>query len=157
VWEDQRKLILPSFVSPAPANFGLASRSLSADQWRSVGTIHLVITLIQLWGFDTGRKGEMLVNYIHLVTAIHWVNMHTTSKFAADEYMFHMSEYLHGLVRLYKEAKVQPTHHLALHIGDLLLVFGPVHSWRTWAFERYNYMLQNIKSNNKFGTYKLSS
>ncbi|KAI6096385.1 hypothetical protein F5141DRAFT_1220913 [Pisolithus sp. B1] len=156
VWEDQQKLILPSFVSPTPANFGLASRSLSADQWCSVGTIHLVITLIWLWGFDMGQKGEMLVNYIHLVTAIHWANMHTTSKFAADEYMFHMLEYLRGLVQLYKEAKVQPTHHLALHIGDLLLVFGPVHSWRTWAFERYNYMLQNIKSNNKFGELELT-
>ncbi|KAI6098651.1 hypothetical protein EDD16DRAFT_1527151 [Pisolithus croceorrhizus] len=156
VWDDQQKLILLSFISPALANFGLASHSLSADQWHSIGTIHLVITLIRLWGFDTGRKGKMLVNYIHLVTTIHWANMHTTSKSAAEEYMFHMLEYLCGLVCLYKEAKVQPTHHLALHIGNLLLVFGPMHSWRTWAFEHYNYMLQNIKTNNKFGELELT-
>ncbi|KAI5992857.1 hypothetical protein EDC04DRAFT_2910994 [Pisolithus marmoratus] len=141
VWDDQQKLILPTFISPAPANFGLANRSLSADQWRSVGTIHLVITLIRLWGFDTGRKGKMLVNYIHLVTAIHWANMHTTSKSTAEEYMFHMLEYLRGL-------------HFTL--ATCLLAFSPVHSWRTWAFERYNYMLQNIKTNNKFGELELT-
>ncbi|KAI6127334.1 hypothetical protein F5141DRAFT_1250508 [Pisolithus sp. B1] len=93
-----------------------------------------VITLIRLWGFDTGRKGKMLVNYIHLVTAIHWANMHTTSKFAADEYMFH----------------------IAFTSATCSWRLVPVHSWRTWAFERYNYMLQNIKSNNKFGELELT-
>ncbi|KAI6096086.1 hypothetical protein EDD16DRAFT_1720255 [Pisolithus croceorrhizus] len=82
--------------------------------------------------------------------------MHTTSESAAEEYMFHMLEYLCGLVHLYKEAKVQPTHPLVIHIGDLLLAFSPMHSWRTWAFERYNYMLQNIKTNNKFGELELT-
>jgi hypothetical protein len=89
---------------------------------------------------------------MHLITAIHIANMRTTSKRDASDYMFHMQSYLVGLVQLYKEAKIQPTHHLSLHLGKLLILFGPVHSWRTWPFERYNYTLQNIKTNKKFGT-----
>ena len=47
IWKDQEKLILPSFVSPAPSSFGSEKRKLTADQWHSVGMIHLVISLHQ--------------------------------------------------------------------------------------------------------------
>jgi hypothetical protein len=157
IWKDQERLELPSFVSPAPARFGSEARTPSADQWRSIGCIHLVITLIRLWGFEGGRKAEMLTNYMHLITATHVANMRTTSKEDISDYMFHMKRYLAGFVGLYKEAKVQPTHHLCLHLGKLLDLFGPVHSWRTWGFERYNYTLQNIKTNRKFGVSSHSS
>ncbi|KAH7903067.1 hypothetical protein BJ138DRAFT_968319, partial [Hygrophoropsis aurantiaca] len=70
VWKDQGKLQLPSFLSPAPSKVGSQKRKLTADQWRSTGMIHLVITLIRLWGFETGRKRQMLFNYMHLVTAV---------------------------------------------------------------------------------------
>jgi len=155
IWKDQERLHLPSFVAPAPARFGSEKRTLSADQWRSVCTIHLVITLTRLWGFDSGRKGEMLANFMHLVTAVHLANSRTTSRAVAEDYnySFHMKNYLEGYCRLYKEAKVQPSHHLSLHLETLLMMFGPVHSWRTWPFERYNYTLQKIKSNRKFGLF----
>ncbi|KAF9229914.1 hypothetical protein BU15DRAFT_84325 [Melanogaster broomeanus] len=119
IWKDQERLELPSFVSPAPARFGSEKRTLSADQWRSVGTIHLVITLIRLWGFEKGPT--------------------TTSEEDASDYMVHMKAYLHGFVQLYKEAKVQPTHHLSLHLGKLLVLFGP-----------------NTKTNKRFGELELT-
>ncbi|KIO05132.1 hypothetical protein M404DRAFT_9134 [Pisolithus tinctorius Marx 270] len=156
IWKDQEHLHLPSFIAPAPAHFGSEKRTLSADQWRSVSTIHLVITLIRLWGLDSGRKGEMLTNFMHLVTAVHLVNSRTTSRAVAKDYTFHMMEYLQGYCRLYKEAKIQPSHHLSLHMETLLMMFGPVHSWRTWPFECYNYTLQNIKTNRKFGELELT-
>ncbi|KAH7905904.1 hypothetical protein BJ138DRAFT_1017056 [Hygrophoropsis aurantiaca] len=151
IWKDQGRLELPSFLSPLPWQFGLEKRKLSADHWRSVGMIHLVVTLVRLWGFDTGRKGGMLFNYMHLVTAIHLANMRTTSKAIANDYTFHCKKYLTGVLSLYKEAKIQPTHHLSLHLERLLNELGPVHSWRAWAFERFNYMLQKTKTNLKFG------
>jgi len=40
---------------------------------------------------------------------------------------------------------------MGFHYEMLLRAFGPVHSWRAWAFERFNYTLQNIKTNSKFG------
>ena len=155
VWKDQERLQLPSFLSPGPPKFGSQKRTLSADEWRSVGTVHLVITLIRLWGFDTGRKGQMLDNYMHLITAIHVANLRSISDQDIVDYTFHMDKYLRGFAGLYKEAKIQPTHHLSLHFDKFLTLFGPVHSWRAWSFERYNYTLQNIETNRKFGA-KLS-
>jgi len=33
VWKDQERLVLPSFVFPAPTALGSEKRKLSADQW----------------------------------------------------------------------------------------------------------------------------
>ncbi|KAI6110107.1 hypothetical protein F5141DRAFT_1004886, partial [Pisolithus sp. B1] len=151
IWKDQECLQLPSFLSPGPPKFGSQKQTLSADEWRLVGTIHLVITLIQLWSLDTGRKGQMLDNFMHLITAIHLTNLRSISSQDIADYTFHMDSYLCRFAELYKEAKIQPTHHLLLHFGTLLTRFGPVHSWRAWSFERYNYVLQNIETNRKFG------
>jgi hypothetical protein len=150
VWKDQDRLELPSFVSPAP-RVGQVKRTPSADHWRSMATIHLVITLIRLWGPETGRKRDMLQNFMHLITAIQIASLRNTSPALIDSYQFHFKTYLEGILRLYPEAKMQPYHHICLHLGMLLHAFGPVHSWRAWAFERYNYMLQNTKTNHRFG------
>jgi len=59
VWKDQQRLILPSFVFPAPSDLGDEKRKLSVDQWRSVGMIHLVITLVHLWGHSLSRTKQV--------------------------------------------------------------------------------------------------
>lgn len=156
VWKDQDRLELPSFVSPAP-KLSQVKRTPSADHWRSIGTIHLVITLIRIWGPETGRKRDMLDNFMHLITAIQIASMRSMSPALISRYQFHFHKYLEGILKLYPEAKMQPYHHISLHLGILLEAFGPVHSWRAWAFERYNYMLQNTKTNKKFGMWVLES
>ncbi|KIO11732.1 hypothetical protein M404DRAFT_68337, partial [Pisolithus tinctorius Marx 270] len=64
---------------------------------------------------------------------------------------YHFKSYLSGVLDLYKEAKIQPVHHACLHFERLLVELGPVHSWRTWAFECFNYTLQRTKTNMRFG------
>ncbi|KAI6099082.1 hypothetical protein F5141DRAFT_1066671 [Pisolithus sp. B1] len=140
IWKDQECLQLPSFLSPGLPKFGSQRCTLSTDEWRSVGTIHL---------------GQMLDNFMHLISAIHLANLRSISSQDIADYSFHMDSYLCGFSELYKEAKIQPTHHLSLHFSTLLTLFGPVHSWRAWSFEHYNYILQNIETNRKFGV-KLS-
>lgn len=155
-WEDQAKLTLPSFVLPAPTRFGSEKRKLTADQWRSVGMMHLVITLVRLWGDEQGRMRHMLNNYMHLVTAIYIGSLRTTSRHYAGLFTKHFKLYLEGVVELYKEGKIQSVHHSCLHFEPLLLGFGPVHAWRAWAFERYNYLLQQTKTNMRFGELELT-
>jgi len=104
--------------------------------------------LIFLWGWEIGRK---LVNFMHLITAIHIASLWSISPELIKEYEFHFHAYLEGLLCLYPEAKMQPAHHLSLHFSQLLHAFGPIHSWRAWVFECYNYLLQNTSTNNKFG------
>ena len=118
--------------------------------------IHLVITLIRIWGRSEGRQRQMLNNYMHLVTAIYIANLCSTSRELASNYTDHFKHYLLGVLDLYKEAKLQSVHHACLHLEQLLVGLGPVHSWRAWAFERFNYKLQRTKTNMCFGVCLLS-
>jgi len=129
IWEDMSFTQLPSWVSSVPCNWGTTKRGkLSADNWRVIITIHLTITLIWLWGHDNGHKKELLNNFIDLVCAVCIANMRVSSKDQVKAYNHHITRYLSGLRRLYLDQKVKPVHHAALHLGDLLELFGPIHS-----------------------------
>jgi hypothetical protein len=151
VWADQARLELPSYVTPGPRRLGTTEQHMTADKRRSVATIHLVVTLIRLWGPERGRKRAMLDNFMHLVIALQIASMRTISDEDIERYMYHYKTYLEGFVQLYKEAAIHPNNHMCLRLGIFLRIFGPVHSWRAWVFERYNYLLQNIDTNSRFG------
>jgi hypothetical protein len=86
-----------------------------------------------------------------LVTAVEVGCMFVTSGDHIELYEQYMLRYLTKMKELYKEANVVPYHHISLHLGDFLCSFGPVHAWRTFAFERYNHLLQQENTNGKFG------
>jgi hypothetical protein len=152
--DDMARTVLPSWISPAPSNWGTPSRGkLSADQWKTVCTIHLPITLIRLWGNETGRKFKMLTNFMDLVTAVQIANMRVTSSRHISLFEQSMYQYLQTLKELYKEAKIKPIHHAALHTGEFLRSLGPVHAYRSSAFERYNNLAQKQNTNMKSGKF----
>ncbi|KAI0655866.1 hypothetical protein C8Q70DRAFT_883543, partial [Cubamyces menziesii] len=95
---DIQNTILPSWMERPPKNFGSASHGkLKADQWRTVCTVSLTITLVRLWGLRDIFSHELV-----------------------------------------------PNHHLSLHLVSCLLLFGPVHGWWAYPFERYNGLLDDI-------------
>lgn len=151
VWADRERLELPSYITSGPNKLGITKTKITADKRRSISTIHLVITLVRIWSYDDARKKEMLENYMHLVSALHIASMRNTSETHIDLYTYHYKEYLRGRLKLYKEVQLMPNHHLCLHLEIFLRLFGPVHSWRAWVFERFNYLMQNVKTNSKFG------
>ena len=152
IQEDMKSIDIPSWVNPAPVNWGTTSRGkLSADQWKTICTINLPITLIRLWGREVSRKHDMLSNFIDLVTTIQLLNMCFTSEDLISHYEDCILRYLRELKSLYKHAKIKPIHHTALHIPDFMRFFGPVHSYHSQAFERYNNLLQKQNTNQKFG------
>ena len=153
VWADQDRLQLPSFMSPVPSMIGSKKGTLKADEWYTLATVHLVITLIRLWGYTdaTDRRLKMLHNFMHLVTAVRLASMRTTSPAHISAYEHHYKLYLQGVVDLYKEAKISTNNHMGLHYGDVLRAFGPSHSIRTFVFERYNNVLQRVPTNRKSG------
>jgi hypothetical protein len=145
---------LPYWLSAAPPQVG-SSRvgKLSADQWRSFCCVHLVITLIRLWGSEPqdSRFHQMLCNYLDLVAAVKLATMRTMCEERISQYEFYMKRYLRNLLALYPDIGLSPSQHLSLHYPDLLRGFGPTHAWRCWIFERMNYKLQEIPTNLKFG------
>jgi hypothetical protein len=86
-----------------------------------------------------------------LVSAVVIATSHTISTAHADSYLTHMTHYLNGIKELFPEYKLHPNHHMALHIHEYLLLFGPVHSWWTFPFERMIGALQRMPHNNKPG------
>ena len=156
VWSDMGKTTLPSWCSPAPTQIGDGEhRKISADGWRTFCSIHLIITLGCLWGHSPpeSRRYKLLANFYSLVHAIKIATMRSITTAGAQEYQDHMIIYLCGLDELFPTYQLVPSHHIVLHMKDLLCRFGPTHAWRCWVFERYNYILPKIPTNGKFGTY----
>ncbi len=154
VYVDMRSTILPSYVKAAPVDWGTAGRGkLSAAEWKTIGTIHLPITLIRLWGTtaEGSRKRQMLEHFIHLAKAILILDLRFSSNELSILYEEHIQRYLADLAELYPDIVIKITHHVAQHAGEFLRRFGPVHSYRTQVFERTNGIMQDKNTNSKFG------
>ena len=145
--------VLPSWLERPPHNFGDPSHGkLKADQWRTVCTVSLVITLVRLWGHQPSdsKEGVLLQNFIHLVTAVDLATRRSMDADQARLFRHHALEYLKGLREIFSHQLV-PNHHLMLHLEACLLLFGPVHGWWGFPFERYNGLLQGLNTNNLAG------
>lgn len=141
-------------MSRAPKNLGSAKHGkLKADHWRTACTVNLVITLVRLWGQadSTPRQRELLENFIHLVTVVRWATTRSTSEEHVRIIEEELQLYLRGLVELFGEGCLYPNHHFSLHLPQCLRLFGPVHGWWSFPFERYNGIIQRQNHNNKLG------
>ncbi len=147
---------LPSWLQRPPSNFGNPSHGkLKADQWRTVCTVSMVITLVRLWSSSAASDNEkaLLENFLHLVSAVDLASRRSMSPSRAEAYDEHMFNYLGGLQDMFDHQFV-PNHHLSLHLHDCLVLFGPVHGWWAFPFERYNGLFHQANTNNKTGEHR---
>ncbi|EKM49450.1 uncharacterized protein PHACADRAFT_33492 [Phanerochaete carnosa HHB-10118-sp] len=159
VHEDIAATILPSWIGRVPGNLGSAShRTLSADEWRTACTVHLVTFTVRLWGAASSSRNErtMLENFMPLVRATKLAHMRIQTASRIEEYLQSMKLYLDGVIRLYPSMSLMPSHHLSLHFPRFLCLFGPVHAWRCFPFERYNHVLQQVNKNGKSGELEIT-
>ncbi len=146
---------LPSWLERPPSNFGsLSHGKLKADQWRTVCTVNMVITLVRLWSASdaSDHDRDLLENFLHLVSAVDLASRRTMSPSRAAAYDEHMYLYLSGLRKLFDHQFV-PNHHLALHLYSCLRLFGPVQGWWAFPFERYNGLITQTNTNYKSGEF----
>ncbi|THH23034.1 hypothetical protein EUX98_g8143 [Antrodiella citrinella] len=151
VRSDLCKAFYPSWLERPPRNFGsIGHGKLKADQWRTVCTVSLVITLVRLWGTTeaTVHEQKMLDNFLDLVIAVQHATRRSISTSDIDVYDYHIRNYMLGLRALYDHQLV-PNHHLALHLSSFLSSFGVVHAWWGFPFERYNGAIGRLKTNSK--------
>ncbi|OSD00157.1 hypothetical protein PYCCODRAFT_1371822 [Trametes coccinea BRFM310] len=155
--KDRTRIELPRWVNAAPVAFGTQKHGkLSADQWRTVAVVHLPVTLIRTWGIESGRRLQMLQNFIDIVDAVETFGLLEIDEDEISHAHKQLVKYLEGVKELYKGAKFQVTHHHALHLALFIRLFGPVHSWRAFAFERMNFLLQSVNTNLKFGDLEMT-
>ena len=151
VRDDISRIVVPSWLEKPPRNLGSAEHGkLKADQWRTLCTVHIVMTLGRLWGHSKAKYEErrVLQNFVDLVVAVDLATRRSMSPARARAYDARMYSYLTGIRELFDQELV-PNHHLALHLAQCLALFGPVHGWWAYPFERYNGMLQRLNTNNK--------
>ncbi|KJA24126.1 hypothetical protein HYPSUDRAFT_96223, partial [Hypholoma sublateritium FD-334 SS-4] len=152
--DDMKQLGLPSYALRAPKHPGEVKwGNFKADEWKAFCTVNLPITLTRLWGSkpETDRHRQMLTNYLELITAVKLANSRAITEDKILLFDKHMQAYLHGIRELYPFSDISPYQHLTLHFADQLRRFGPTHSWRCYAFERYNGILQQIPTNDTIG------
>lgn len=159
LWIDIEDMVTPSWLTSVPANLGKASHGkLKADQWRVLGSTYLPTTLIRLWSLvdeddhESVRRREYLDLTITLLSAINIAASRVTSVSNSKEYERLILEYRRGLRRLFPDYEAHPNHHMAVHLGEYLRLYGPVHGWWTFPYERLIGMLQRISTNYKPGT-----
>ena len=62
----------PSWLENVPYNFGDASAgNLKADEWRTMCTVYLPISLVSLWGKGTTHRSSSVANSLRQVLD-HW-------------------------------------------------------------------------------------
>ena len=49
--------------------------------------------------------------------------------------------------------RLHPNHHLALHLHEYILQYGPIHSWWTFPYEQLIGIIQRIPNNGKQGNW----
>ena len=158
IWSDIQNIVTPTWMASVPSNLGSPDHGkLKADQWRALGTIYFPISLIRLWRMDQiesargQRCRKILGMTISLLSAVIIASSRTTSTANADAYFLHIQAYLNDIRHLFPEYKLRPNHHMALHLHEYLRLFGPVHAWWTFPFERIIGMLQRTPHNSKIG------
>ncbi|KZS89416.1 hypothetical protein SISNIDRAFT_417016 [Sistotremastrum niveocremeum HHB9708] len=152
IWSDQKTITTPSWLGRAPKFAGSTSHGkLKADEWRNLCSISLVYSLTKLWSNSEERYQQMLENFMHLITMINMSHLRIIDHETIELYRSSTLAYLAGVKTLFREQTLVPNHHAALHLPDLLKRFGPVHAWRTFAFERYNGIMQSLNHNSRIG------
>ena len=154
--------VRPTWHTPPPSNLGEANHGkLKADQWRSAIEFDIPAAIAQVWqrnlqdaeSEQSQRRKKLIDATFLLATAIRWTTSYVTGPMHAMQYMPCMVAYLNILKDLYPNLPWRPNHHAALHIGHFLLLFGPMHGWWMFPFERLIGRLQKISINYKRGTY----
>ncbi|KAJ3926431.1 MAG: hypothetical protein NXY57DRAFT_905648 [Lentinula lateritia] len=157
IWADMAHSVLPSWIQPAPSRWGIPSAGkLSADEYKVVCSISLVVTLIRVWGYGNkeqpqSRHFQMMLNFLELVRGMHIIFLRETSQSSRAYYKARILSYLHGVLELFPDVTLASNHHLALHIISDLENMGPGHARSTPVFERINHLLQEIKKNGHLG------
>ncbi|RPD63615.1 hypothetical protein L227DRAFT_474990, partial [Lentinus tigrinus ALCF2SS1-6] len=152
--KDMALTSLPTSIGRVPINVGAAAAgTLSADQWRTLSTVHLPITLVRLWANlpAVERKRKMLDNFLHMVAAVRYGTARRVSNIRVQTYNYHIFSYVRGLRDLFPEQELVPNQHLALHLGEVLSRFGPTQGYWAFPFERYIRLLRQGGINYRIG------
>ncbi|KAG9223512.1 hypothetical protein CCMSSC00406_0007004 [Pleurotus cornucopiae] len=151
---------MPSWFDKPPKAFGdAATGTLKADEWRSMSSIYLPLALVTLWGEGSQMASHPDAEYYQhilnltmlLASAMFLISRRTTSAEIAESYRRCIKDWTKLFYEVLPTAALRPNLHMAFHVYDFLLLFGPPKSWWTFPFESLIGLIQRTKSNHKQG------
>jgi hypothetical protein len=158
VRKDLKRMVKPSWVTSVPTSLSSSGPKLKSDQWRTVGSLYLPVTLIRLWTNGSTnpspnaiRRQKLLHMTMLLFSAINVATSRVTSRRNAKVYLDFLIQYRQELHTLFPRYQCAANQHLAFHISTCLLLHGPVQGWWAFPFERVIGMLQRFSTNYKAG------
>ncbi|KAF9642823.1 hypothetical protein BDM02DRAFT_3132841, partial [Thelephora ganbajun] len=116
--------------------------------------VDLLVERLIVWYHQNrfeGRYFLMLCNFMDLNAAVQLANQQAITKKHIEDYERLILRYLSGMMIMFKDTPLQPIHHVSMHAGEFLRLFGPTHSVRTPGFERFNEKLGLQNTNRKSG------
>jgi hypothetical protein len=155
-----RDTATPSWLDSVPHNFGdAAAGNIKANEWRSLATIYLPVALVSMWGEGSQHPTRdiatelrsVLDHTMSLFSAVRLACMRTMTIRRLDAYRTQIAKYIRDLKTVHPDCSPRPNHHMAQHIYDFLILFGPVRSWWCFPFERLIGIIQRLPTNHKFG------
>ncbi|KAF9555250.1 hypothetical protein CPC08DRAFT_611241, partial [Agrocybe pediades] len=149
----------PSWIQSVPSNYGEASAGIiKAGEWRILSTIYIPLALVTLWAdHKTPNQPHFLRILDHsmaLFEAVTLMVRTTMTQSRAHRYRLLLRSWANDLHDTHPHTtshNKRPNVHVAFHIYDFLLLYGPVMSWWTFPFERLIGVLQRINTNDKVG------
>lgn len=145
ILNDIENMVRPSWLTKPPV---LSRGKLKADDWRSLCTTIFPISLVRLWADKTDEHHTILLEMtLCLISAVVIACSRSTSQLHADNYTKYMYRYRELLHSRFPDLVAKPNFHFAFHIPEFLMLFGPVHGWWTFPFERLWGTLQDVSTN----------
>lgn len=150
----------PVYSVGPPANIGVKGQGkLKADHWKAAIEFELPVLLMKYWhrealdglSDDSKHRHYLAHSTMQLACAVRQGTSYQTSERHRTKYTSHMHTYLSDILKLKPGLSLVPNHHNALHLGDFLVRFGPVHGWWMFPFERLIGVLQDVNTNCKQG------
>lgn len=151
----------PSWFDRPPVRYTeIGVGTIKAAEEKNAYRWDIPVALISLWGDgaqDQSQDDETTEFYtgvldmvLSAVQAYLILGSFTQSEKRAQSYRSHLKDWVIGIRRWFPEVQPKPSWHLAFHIYDFILLFGPLMSWWLFPFERLIGHLQKIPQNHRY-------
>ncbi|MBW0514308.1 hypothetical protein O181_054023 [Austropuccinia psidii MF-1] len=151
-------MIIPAGASILPTNLGSAKYGrLKAAQWLTLYTLVMPLVILDIYIEGQGtihvesNRGRFLQNTGDLIQCMRIACTRVLRDGHVGRFYNSYSWYTVTLQKIFKNPRVKPNHHYALHIPEELKIWGPLLGVAAFSGERIIGILQKIPTNGKIG------
>ncbi|MBW0529826.1 hypothetical protein O181_069541 [Austropuccinia psidii MF-1] len=164
LFRDKMKgMVLPEDLGSLPKDLGSPKHGkLKAMQWHTLWVYAIPLVILEMFVEDVEdikedsnrfavlQNTSLLVRCTNLLTSMP-LRLGTGRKFTKS-----YQKYQQSSKELFRNFKVQPNHHYALHVEEQMRLFGPLSGVAEYWGERLIGILQNLNTNERFGDMELT-